>query len=297
MKNSSSQERSQAKSAARALDVLEALARESRGLSFTDLLRLLDIPKSSLHELLTVVVERGYVQYDEASRLYTLGVRVWESGQAYLRHHELVGEAHAVMQGIVDELNETVQLAVLDGIENVYLGRVDCSHPLRLQSEVGKRLSAHATGLGKVLLAYLPVAERDTRLGGQALVRYTPRTITDLAALGAELAAVRARGFAVDDQEYTPGLRCVAVPVYDVYGRPSAAMSVSIPIMRASVAECAAALSRLATASLALSRRLGCSDIDPLLGRLTNRLTAHEALTQFGDARSATDERLTAVGG
>jgi DNA-binding IclR family transcriptional regulator len=297
MKNSGSPERSQAKSAARALDVLEALVRESRGLSFTDLLRLLGIPKSSLHELLAVLVERGYVQYDEASRLYTLGVRVWESGQAYLRHHELVGEAHAVMQGIVDELNETVQLAVLDGIENVYLGRVDCSHPLRLQSEVGKRLSAHATGLGKVLLAYLPVAERDTRLGGQALVRYTPRTITDLAALGAELAAVRARGFAVDDQEYTPGLRCVAVPVYDVYGRPSAAMSVSIPIMRASVAECAAALSCLATASLALSRRLGCSDIDPLLGRLTNRLTAHDALTQFGDARSATEERLTAVGG
>ncbi len=76
MTNSSSQERSQAKSAARALDVLEALVRESRGLSFTDLLRLLEIPKSSLHELLTVLVERGYVQYDEASRLYTLGVRV-----------------------------------------------------------------------------------------------------------------------------------------------------------------------------------------------------------------------------
>jgi len=303
MKNSSSQERSQAKSAARALDVLEALVGESRGLSFTDVARLLEIPKSSLHELLAVLVERGYVEFDEASRLYTLGVRVWENGQAYLRHHELVGEAHVVMQGIVDALNETVQLAVLDGIENVYLDKIDCSHPLRLQSEVGGRLPAHATGLGKALLAHLPPEECAARFEGQTLAPYTPRTVTTLETLSGELAAVRARGFAVDDQEYTPGLRCVAVPIRDAYGHVGAAMSVSIPVTRASLAQCAEALSLLATASLELSRRLGYREPDPLLARLTGQTAAYDALAQLGVLRggpAGTDhdaaERATAEG-
>jgi len=309
MKNSSSQERSQAKSAARALDVLEALVGESRGLSFTDVARLLEIPKSSLHELLAVLVERGYVEYEEASRLYTLGVRVWENGQAYLRHHELVGEAHVVMQGIVDALNETVQLAVLDGVENVYLDKIDCSHPLRLQSEIGGRLPAHATGLGKVLLAHLTPEDRAARFEGRALAAYTPRTVTDLEALSRELAAVRARGFAVDDQEYTPGLRCVAVPIRDAYGYVGAAMSVSIPVMRASLDQCAEALGCLAAASLELARRLGCREPDPLLARLTGQTAAYDALAQPGAlgsspagtgddvTESATAERVIAVGG
>src|SRR5690242_174823 len=108
MENTRSQEKMQAKSAARALDALEVLAREPHRLSFTELLRLLKVPKSSLHEILTVLVDRGFVEYDATNRLYTLGIRVWESGQAYLRHHELVGEARPLMQGIVDALNETV---------------------------------------------------------------------------------------------------------------------------------------------------------------------------------------------
>ena len=280
MQNISSQQRTQARSAGRALDILDVLVRESRGLSFTALLRLLEVPKSSLHELLAVLVERSFVEYDATSRLYTIGIRVWESGQAYLRHHELGGEARPVMQGVVDAINETVHLAVLDGIENVSQATVDCSHPLRLHSEVGKRLPAYATGLGKVLLASLPAEELNARLRGRVLPRYTPHTLTDHAALSAHLAVVRARGFAVDDQEYTPGLRCVAVPIRDHYGRICAAMSVSIPIMRAAMPQCAAALHCLAAASLELSRRLGCPNDDPLLDHLTDPAAAHAALTQ-----------------
>jgi len=281
MKNLSSQERTQAKSAVRALDILDMLTRESRGLSFTELLQFLRAPKSSLHELLAVLVERGFVEYDATGRLYTLGIRVWESGQAYMRHHDLVSEARPLMHDIVDAINETVQLATVDGVENVYLAKVDCSHPLRLQSEVGRRLPAHATGLGKALLAYLPPQERERRLQGRALARYTSHTLTDLAGLEADLAATRARGFALDDQEYTPGLRCVAVPIRDQHGRAGTAMSVSIPIMRATIAQCASALSCLATASLEISRRQGCADNDPLLSHLTSRAAAEQALTQF----------------
>ena len=198
-----------------------------------------------------------------------LGIRVWENGQAYLRHHELVSMARPVMEQIVAQLNETVQVAVLDGVENVYLAKVDCSHPLRLQSDVGRRLFSPPTGLGKVLLAALPEDVCRARLQGCELPRFTPQTITDLPTLLSELATVRLRGFAVDDQEYTPGLLCVAVPIHDHLGRVAAAMSVSIPVIRAEPRQMARALAALAAGSLEIARRLGCGRDDPQLVALS----------------------------
>ena len=271
MENNGSPTGTRAKSAIRALDVLEALAGgySARGLSFTELLRMLGVPKSSLHELLTVLTERGFVEYERESRTYMLGIRVWENGQAYLRHHELVSMARPVMEQIVAQVNETVQVAVLDGVENVYLAKVDCSHPLRLQSEVGRRLFAPPTGLGKVLLAALPEDVRRARLQGCELPRFTPQTLTDMPTLLSELAVVEGRGFAVDDQEYTPGLLCVAVPIHDHLGRVAAAMSVSIPVIRAGHHQMARALAALAAGSLEIARRLGCGRDDPRLVALS----------------------------
>jgi DNA-binding IclR family transcriptional regulator len=265
MENSGSQTGTRAKSALRALELLDVLAARREGMGFADLARALEVPKSSLHELLTVLVERSYVEYDAASRSYTLGIRTWENGQAYLRHHDLVSMARPVMEQVVHVLNETVQLAVLDGIENVYLAKVDCSHPLRLQSEVGRRLHAHGTGLGKVLLAALPEAECRARLARRALPSFTPRTITDPVQLLDELVRVRTRGFAVDDEEYTPGLRCVAVPVHGHQDTVVAALSVSIPVIRAEPVAMARALAALAVGSLEVAARLGCRQDDPRL--------------------------------
>lgn len=263
-------ERVPVKSAARVLDIVEILATEPDGLSFTDIARRLGFPKSSLHGLLGTLTDRGYVGFDSERHVYGLGIRVWEHGQAYLRHRDLLGEATRVMEAIVREINETVQLAVLDGLENVYLHKVDCSHPLRLQSEVGKRLQAHATGLGKVLLAYLPPEELEARLRARPLVRFTPHTPTDPDALLRELEVVRRQGFGVDDQEYTPGLRCVAVPIREPGGRVATAMSASIPIMRAGPEQLAAALRALARGSLDISDRLGMREDDARLVALTH---------------------------
>ncbi|MGH2604023.1 MAG: IclR family transcriptional regulator, partial [Dehalococcoidia bacterium] len=248
-------------------------------LNFTELARRLELPKSSLHELLDVLATRSYITLDQESRRYSLGVRVWELGQAYVRYRELVRESLPVMTGIVRLLNETVQLSVLDGMENVYLAKVDCTHPVRLQSQVGKRLPAHATGLGKVLLAELAPAERDARIRNHPLARFTNQTITGLPALERELAAIRERGFALDDQEYTPGLRCVAVPIRDHLRQTAASISVSIPSIRAEPAQLALALRQVAAASLEISRRLGGAGDDPDLGRLL----------------AATDDELRAV--
>jgi DNA-binding IclR family transcriptional regulator len=258
----------QVKSAGRVLDILDLLTVEPEGLTFTALQRRLGLPKSSLYELLSVLAARRYIELLADRRAYRIGVRAWEAGQAYMGQHQLAQVARPVMEGVVRALNETVQLAVLDGLENVYLAKVDCSHPVRLQSEVGRRLHAHGTGLGKALLAFLPPDELRARLEGAPLLAFTPSTITDVPRLLEELGATRERGYAIDDQEYTPGLRCVAVPIFDHLGRAVAAVSVSIPTMRGGAEALAASLQLLAAGSIEISRRLGGADPHPLLEHL-----------------------------
>src|SRR5687768_4797741 len=113
-------ERPPVKSAVRVLDILEALAGQPDGLTFTDLQRRLGLPKSSLHELMAALTDRGYASLDPEHRTYALGLRVWEQGQAYPRFRDLLREARRAMEGIVAAVNETVQIATLDGVENVY---------------------------------------------------------------------------------------------------------------------------------------------------------------------------------
>lgn len=283
----------QVKSAGRALDIIEGLAQAPDGLGFTDLARQQRIPKSSLHALLATLTERGYVALDPRRRTYGLGIRAWEIGQAYRSHQDLVRTALPVMERVVGAINETVQLAVLDGIDNVYLAKVDCSHPVRLQSEVGKRLYAHATGLGKVLLAHCPDAELRARFAGVAFPDLGAGAIADIGALLRAVADIRDRGFAVDDQEYTAGLRCVAVPVYDHDQQAIAALSASIPLMRANQEALAAALRAIAAASIEISHQLGVVQPATRLARLTawhdNVLTPADAATlakEVGDLAS-----------
>lgn len=262
------------KSAARVLDILEALARHPDGCSFTQLQQSLQFPKSSLHELISVLMGRGYIDFDATRRVYLLGIRVWENGQAYNQHHQLLREARIVMDAIVAAMNETVQLAVLDGLENVYLAKVDCSHPIRLQSDVGKRLYAHATGVGKALLSQLSDAELARRFADHPLQRFTPHTITEHRALFQELSRSRQRGYAIDNQEYTPGLQCVAVPIFDYAGQAVAAISVSIPMTRGGLPELATALQLLAASSIEVSRRLGRLEADARLRQLMQQPVA-----------------------
>ncbi len=275
---------SHVKSAERVLEIFETLAGTPRGLNFTALQQSLGIPKSSLHALLDVLTARGYLELDPATRAYTVGLRLWESSQAYQRHHGLVSEALPVMEQIVTVINETTQLAVLDGLENVYLAKVDSSHPLRLQSEVGKRLPAYATGLGKTLLAHLDDADLALRLRDAPLRAYTPTTIIEVNALTAELRRLRRRGFGIDNQEYTPGLCCVAVPITDHYGQCVAAISISVPLTRASLDMLSEGLAQLAEGSIQIARRLGAQRDDVRLLALRDHVAARKELLSLGQA-------------
>lgn len=218
------------KSAERTLRVIDLLTRDGV-LDFPGICGHLDLPKSSAHALLATMRSSGFVQFDEETHRYQLGPRLWEAGQAYIQGLGIVQLADPYLRRIRDELGETVQLAILDGMENVYVAKLETSHQLQLVSRLGSRLPAYATGLGKALLAALPEAEVLRRLDGVELHAFTRRTITDPAKLTAELARVRRRGYATDAGEYTEGVFCVAAPIRDSTGAV-AAVSVSIPDVR-----------------------------------------------------------------
>lgn len=240
--------------------LLELLAEDGRGLTFTEMATRMKVPKSSLHELLGILTERSFVEWDPEDRTYSLGIRAWECGQAYLGQRDLLAEARPVMRAIVAAANETVQLAVLDGTENVYIERVDSSQPLRLQTSVGTRQPAHTTGLGKAMLADLRESELLRRYQDRPFARLTPNTIGSLAELLEELRRVRANGFALDNEEYSIGLRCVAVPIRNHSGETVAALSMSVPRMRGDAHSLAMNVASLAGGASEVSRHLGCPE-------------------------------------
>ncbi len=251
------------KSAQRALRILELLTSQERGLTFGEIADALRYPRSSLHGLLWTMTDEGWLELDAATRRYGLGIRNWEAGNAYLRTMDLADRARPYMERVRDALEETVQLAVLDGRYNVYVAKVDGTQRLMLASAVGRRLEAHATGLGKVLLAGLSPEGLAARIDGEALERFTANTITGSEDLRRELELIRRRGYALDEEEYTAGVRCVAVGVRDHTGRVSAAMSVSVPTVRFNRRRQQEAITLLGEAARGLSAALGAPALNP----------------------------------
>ena len=222
---------SQVKSADRALAIMDLVA--ARGsVRFNELVAALGMPRSSLHGLLHTLTSRGWIDLDEDSRRYSVGLRAWQVGQAYAGHGALLNVAKPVMDAMSKELSETVQLARLDGIENVYIAMSEAPQPMRLVTTVGMRLHAHATGIGKALLAQLPPDESAERLRAVALPRFTEFTIIEPDLLDAALDDVRAQGYARDDEEVIIGCRCVAVPLFDDGKGLVTALSVTAPTFR-----------------------------------------------------------------
>jgi DNA-binding IclR family transcriptional regulator len=220
------------KSAGRTLDLLELLADQPRPWTLVDLARELGIPKSSLHGLLRTLTARGWVRTDDTGTRFRLGMRALRVGAAYLDGDDTVGLLNSVLDELSRRFGEAVHLGRLDGGQVVYLAKRESVHRLRLYSAIGRRLPAHATALGKALLAEHRHEDAD-RLLSWPLARLTPHTLTDRQAFHANLAEVRANGYAVDREENAEGINCIAmavplaVPAVD-------AVSISVPLTRLS---------------------------------------------------------------
>lgn len=222
------------KSAARTVDVLELLLEHPDGLTLLEIANDLGMAKSSAHALLGTLRGRQVVRLSQDGRrsVYQIGHRIFEIGQAYAAATDLVRDGQQAVQELSVQCGETVHLAGLDGNFVVYLAKHEGTHAVRMVSAVGKRFSAHGTGVGKVLLAGLPDTEVTRRFGSTgAMPRLTAYTIDALDILLKDLAEVRRLGIASEREESTDGVGCVAAPVYDSIGLV-AALSVSVPLGR-----------------------------------------------------------------
>ena len=218
---------SHVQSAARALMLLDLLARENREMSLTEIANAMNWPKSTVHGLIATMRDHSYVDQSLVSGCYRLGVRLFELGNIVARSWDIRTLALPAMQNLNNKLGEMVQLATEDKGEVLYLEKLDSTHMMRIVSEIGARLPMHCTGLGKALLAYKKPAEIKWILSRHGMPPMTPRTITDRDVLERELIGIRRQGYAVDDRESMDSLRCVAAPVYDRYGNVKYAISVS----------------------------------------------------------------------
>lgn len=207
---------------ARGLDVIATFDTEHGSMTLSEVAGRAGLSRATARRLLLTLVELGYVRTD--GREFALTPQVLRLGSAYLSGMGLPEVAQPHLERLSARVGESSSVAVLDGSEIVYVARVATSHRLvRVGITVGTRFPAHATSMGRVLLAALPAAERDARL--QPLVRLTARTEVDPDRLRAVLDDVRRDGHALVDQELEPGLRSLAVPIGS---DPTAAVNVSM---------------------------------------------------------------------
>lgn len=235
--------------------VLKSFTPNEREWGVTDLARRLGIAKSTAHRLLATLTDEGLLEQDPVTGRYRLGLVVFDMAAA-AQSVDLHEAVLTPMTELRNRTGETVQVAVLDGREVVYVERLDSPNTLRLFIEVGRRNSAHSTGCGKALLAFLPPDQLERVLRNWKLVEKTPHTITDLADLRADLAEARRRGYAVNRRESEVGIISVAAPIRDVSGRTVAAISVAGPAERLEPHELKLAQATIECAALT-SRRLG----------------------------------------
>lgn len=242
----------------RALDVLE-LFLATPELSAPEITERLGLPRTSVHELVTTLAERGYLTAVPAQPTrYRLGLPLFLLGSSFAERLDLAGEAQQVAAQTAAECDETVHVALLEGTDVVYIAKVDSTHPVRMVSAVGRRLPAHCTAVGKMLLSGLTPEALDARYpADRRLAAMTPRSLTSPARLRTQLTRIRRDGVAYDDCESNDAVHCVAAPVHDRTGAMVAAMSISVPNIRWDGTRRTEWTELVRAGAGALSRRLG----------------------------------------
>lgn len=242
-------------SLAKGLNVLELLV-ERGDASVSEVAKALGFNRASSHRFLSTLQELGYVDKSERAR-YSAGMKLLEMGLRLAGRLEARKISKPYMQRLAETFKETVNLGLYDSYEILHVDKIDSHEILRIDARSGSRTPAYCTALGKVILAYLPSSEQADFLNRVKLKRHGPNTIRSKKKLKAELARIQEKGFAVDDEELSVGLRCVAAPIFDHNDQASYALSISGPAVRLSLKRIDRIQSRLRKICREISGKLG----------------------------------------
>jgi IclR family acetate operon transcriptional repressor len=215
----------------RAISILEVLA-GGEGFLLNDLAHRAELPPSTVHRLLATMHRRGLVGHDLSTGVWRVGAGLFRIGSAYLRIRKLPEIARPIIEELLNEVGETVNVSMLDRQELICVAQAESHAPVRAFFRLGRRLPIHASGAGKAILAAGTDALRQRLLDAAPIEQFTANTHSSRAALMRDIAEVRARGWAVDDEEHTLGMRCVSAAILNEWSEPVGAVSVSGPTVR-----------------------------------------------------------------
>lgn len=217
----------------RALSILGVLAQGS-GLTLTELAQAADQAAPTVYRVLTTFQTHGFVELDAASQRWHVGAGAFRTGSAFLRRTALVERARGAMQKLMRESGETANLGIEDRGEVLFLTQVETQEAIRAFFPPGTRSPMHVSGIGKALLAYKPL-QHLIEISLQGLPGFTPASLTEIGDLDRDLTATRKRGYAIDNEERTEGMRCIAAPIFNAHGEAVAGLSISGPVFRLSL--------------------------------------------------------------
>lgn len=243
----------------RGLDLLEVFSRASPELPLADIAAAASLPKPTVTRLLSVLLDRRYVERVPDAERYRLGVKALELGSVYLQSTSLEAEAKPIMQRLAGSTNQTANLGVLDQFDVVHIQVVAPDRPVRFWAEIGKREDAYLSGLGKVLLSEMDDALLSSYLSRSRAAK-TPRTLIAAEDLRAAITHAHADGYALDDEESNLGVCCIAAPVRDRNGATIAAISISGARAEFGCAHMDRLIHLVVQAAHDISKRLGYRD-------------------------------------
>ncbi|WP_237143670.1 IclR family transcriptional regulator [Phyllobacterium zundukense] len=215
----------------RSLNLLSIIA-DNDGSTLTDLADHSGMAPSTVHRLLTSLANHGMLTHDPESGDWTIGVRAFEIGNAFLRYRKLGTISRPFLKRLMDECGETANVAIEDEGDVVFISQIESHAPMRAFFRPGRRGPIHASGIGKAILSTWSDTDIGQTLSGKALTHFTDHTLDTLPALLKDIQQIRARGWSVDDEEHTLGMRCIAAPLFNEHGEAIAGISISGPAVR-----------------------------------------------------------------
>ena len=239
------------------LSLLRLIAGLDHAPTLAELTMLAGQPKPTVHRWLATLDEASLVQRTLDGRRYTLGAEAARLALALLANNPASSLRHDVLRRAATELGEACNLTVLKGTEVVYLDRVESTWPLRVTFQPGSRVPLHCSASGKLFLAMMKPAKRAHLMKGLTLERFTPNTLVEADAFAREIADIRRQGFALDREEFMPGLVCVAVPILNAnLSTPAcvAALALQAPVSRLKIASAVERLPTLRSAATAIEK-------------------------------------------
>ncbi len=240
----------------RALALLARLA-EADGLTLTELAAATSEAPATVYRALVTLQSHRVVELEPEGQLWFVGPGAFRIGSAFLRRTKVAERARGPMQVLMRETGETANLGIEDRDEVLFLTQVETHEAIRAFFPPGTKSPMHVSGIGKALLAFYPPERVAAIVARRGLPGFTARSLTEPDRLIADLAAIRARGHAIDDEERTEGMRCVAAPVFNAWGEPVAALSVSGPAFRMPRSRADAIAARVRAAADAVTDALG----------------------------------------